>query len=280
MCLAILAGCSNSTQQDAPAPSTGTDAPAPDDSASTPEPDDQLAAIQKAGKLVVGVEGTYYPFTFHDETTNELTGYDIEVAKAIAAQMGVEVEFVESEWDSLLVALDTGRLDTVINDVTATEERREKYDFSDNYFYSARQVVVKTGNEVGLHSLEDLNGKKIATNATNSWVGRLEELGVEIVPIDNTDQCATMVETGRVDFCMFNTIVLGEYMIQHPEAELEVAFVIEDDINEVAIPARKGEERFLNEINTALQSLRDDGTLLELSMKYFGANYCDDPRVK
>ena len=280
MCLAILAGCSNSTQQDAPAPSTGTDAPAPDDSASTPEPDDQLAAIQKAGKLVVGVEGTYYPFTFHDETTNELTGYDIEVAKAIAAQMGVEVEFVESEWDSLLVALDTGRLDTVINDVTATEERREKYDFSDNYFYSARQVVVKTGNEVGLHSLEDLNGKKIATNATNSWVGRLEELGVEIVPIDNTDQCATMVETGRVDFCMFNTIVLGEYMIQHPEAELEVAFVIEDDINEVAIPARKGEERFLNEINTALQSLRDDGTLLELSMKYFGANYCADPRVK
>ena len=280
MCLAILAGCSNSTQQDAPAPSTGTDAPAPDDSASTPEPDDQLAAIQKAGKLVVGVEGTYYPFAFHDETTNELTGYDIEVAKAIAAQMGVEVEFVESEWDSLLVALDTGRLDTVINDVTATEERREKYDFSDNYFYSARQVVVKTGNEVGLHSLEDLNGKKIATNATNSWVGRLEELGVEIVPIDNTDQCATMVETGRVDFCMFNTIVLGEYMIQHPEAELEVAFVIEDDINEVAIPARKGEERFLNEINTALQSLRDDGTLLELSMKYFGANYCDDPRVK
>ena len=103
---------------------------------------------------------------------------------------------------------------------------------------------------------------------------------MEIVPIDNTDQCATMVETGRVDFCMFNTIVLGEYMIQHPEAQVEVAFVIDEDINEVAIPTRKGEERFLNEINTALKSLRDDGTLLELSMKYFGANYCDDPRVK
>lgn len=281
MSLAILAGCSNSSKQDAPETNPpDTSVPTPETPTPDPEPDDQLAAIQTAGKLVVGVEGTYYPFTFHDETTNELTGYDIEVAKAVAAQMGVEVEFVESEWDSLLVALDTGRLDTVINDVTATEERREKYDFSDNYFYSARQVVVKTGNEVGLHSLEDLSGKKIATNATNSWVGRLEELGVEIVPIDNTDQCATMVETGRVDFCMFNTIVLGEYMIQHPEAELEVAFVIEDDINEVAIPTRKGEERFLNEINTALQALRDDGTLLELSMKYFGANYCDDPRVK
>lgn len=280
MSLAVLTGCSNSDKQDAPAPSTDTSASTSEGSTPDSELDDQLAAIQKAGKLVVGVEGTYYPFTFHDEATNELTGYDIEVAKAVAAQMGVEVEFVESEWDSLLVALDTGRLDTVINDVTATAERREKYDFSDNYFYSARQVVVKTGNEVGLHSLEDLNGKKIATNATNSWAGRLEELGVEIVPIDNTDQCATMVETGRVDFCMFNTIVLGEYMLQHPEAELEVAFVIEDDINEVAIPVRKGEERLLSEINTALQSLRDDGSLVELSMKYFGANYCDDPRVK
>lgn len=138
MCLAILAGCSNSSKQDTPAdtpaaPEASTTEPVPE-----PEPDDQLAAIQKAGKLVVGVEGTYYPFTFHDEETNELTGYDIEVAEAVAAQMGVEVEFVESEWDSLLVALDTGRLDTVINDVTATDERREKYDFSENYFYSAR----------------------------------------------------------------------------------------------------------------------------------------------
>lgn len=239
---------------------------------------DQLAAIQEAGKLVVGVEGTYYPYTYHDEETNELDGYDIQIAKKLAEYLGVEVEFVESDWDSLLAGLDSARLDTVINDVTATDERREKYDFSEPYFFSFRQFVVKTGNEVGLHSVEDLNGKKIATNTTNSLVPLLEEWGVEIVPIDNTDQCAQMVESGRVDFCMFSAVVMKEYMEQHPEAQLEVAFVLEDSVNEICIPTRKGEERLLNEIDAFLQSIRDDGTLLDLCMQYFEADYCTDPR--
>lgn len=241
------------------------------------EPEDELAAIQQAGKIIVGVEGTYYPFTYHDETTNELTGYDIEVAKAVGEHLGVEVEFLESDWDSLLAALDSGRVDTVINDVTATDERREKYDFSQPYFFSARQVVVKTGNEVNIHSLEDLDGKKCATNTTNSWASRLEELGVTIVPIDNTDQCAQAVINGRADFCMFNTIVLGEYLKQHPEAELEVAFVIESEINEVCVPVRKGETRLLEQIDECLTDLRSSGKLLELSEKYFGADYTVNP---
>ena len=112
--------------------------------------------------MVVGVEGTYYPFTYHDETTNELTGFDIEIAKIVAQGLGVEVEFVESDWDSLLVALDTKKVDTVINDVTATDDRRLKYDFTNPYFYYGRQVVVKAGNEVGMHSLDDFKGKKVS----------------------------------------------------------------------------------------------------------------------
>lgn len=247
------------------------------DSDETEEINDQLAQILANGKIVVGVEGTYYPFTYHDETTNELTGYDIEVAKAVAEKLGVEVEFVESDWDSLLAALDSGRVDTVINDVTATDERREKYDFTEPYFFSARQVVVKTGNEVNIHSLEDLDGKKVATNTTNSWASRLEELGATIVPIDNTDQCAQAVINGRADFCMFNTIVLGEYKLQHPDAELEVAFVIETDVNEVCIPVRKGETRLLEACDKVLKELRDSGKLLELSNKYFGDDFTVNP---
>lgn len=273
MVATLLVGCGNKDAQD-------TNQTDDSDKQNQEEINDQLAAIQAAGKLVVGVEGTYYPYTYHDETTNELDGYDIQVAKKLADYLGVEVEFVESDWDSLLAGLDSGRLDTVINDVTATDERREKYDFSTPYFYSFRQFVVKTGNEVGIHSVEDLNGKKIATNTTNSLVPLLEEWGVEIVPIDNTDQCAQMVESGRVDFCMFSAVVMKEYMSQHPEAQLEVAFVLEDSVNEICIPTRKGETRLLNEIDNFLQSIRDDGTLLELCMKYFDADYCTDPRTK
>ena len=249
--LSLFAGC---TKKEEP---TGED-----------EYNDQLAEIQKAGKFVVGIEGTYPPFNFVDDDGN-YAGYDVDVATAVAKHLGVEVEFVMAEWDALLVGIDSKRWDTVIADVTATDERREKYDFSDPYLFTGRQVVVKTGNEVGLHTLDDLNGKKVATNATNSWVPKLEALGAIIVPIDTTDQCAQAVINGTADFCMFNNIVMGEYLENHPEAELEVAFAIETDVNEVSIPCRKGEERLLAEFNAALAELRESGELAELSRKWF-----------
>ena len=239
-------------------------------------PKDQLDTIREAGKLVVGIEGTYPPFNFVDDAGN-YAGYDIDVATAVAEHIGVEVEFVMAEWDALLVGIDAGRWDTVIADVTATDERREKYDFSDPYLFTGRQVVVKTGNEVGLHSLDDIKGKKVATNATNSWASKLEALGAEIVPIDNTDQCAQAVINGTADFCMFNNIVMGEYLKNHPEAELEVAFVIDTDVNEVSIPCRKGEERLLAEYNAALKELRESGKLAELSEKWFYDDLTNNP---
>ena len=81
--------------------------------------DDELAQIQESGKLKVGVEGTYPPYTYHDDN-GELTGFDVEVAKAIADKLGVEADFTESDWDSLLAGIDSGRLDTVINAVSIT----------------------------------------------------------------------------------------------------------------------------------------------------------------
>ncbi len=255
LCVGLLGGCSSSDEEEL----------------------DQLDTILQNGKIVVGVEGTYYPFTYHDEETDELAGYDIEVAKAVAEYLGVEIEFAEAVWDSLLIGIDSGKFDTVINDVTATEERSEKYDFSDPYFYSGRQVVVKAGNEVGIYSLEDLDGKTVATNTTNAYLPTLEELGVTVVPIDDTAQAAQEVLSGRADFCMFNEIILAEYLEQHPDAELEVAFVIEDSIEAVAIPVRKGEERLLAAINEALAELRDSGKLTELSIEYFGKDYSIDP---
>lgn len=250
--------------------------PAAEEAPAETEIADQLADIQKAGKLVVGIEGTYPPFNFVDDNGN-YAGYDVDVATAVAEHLGVEVEFVMAEWDALLVGIDSKRWDTVIADVTATEERREKYDFSDPYLYTGRQVVVKTGNPLGLKSLDDLNGKKVATNTTNSWASKLEELGATIVPIDNTDQCAQAVINGSADFCMFNNIVMGEYLKNHPEAELEVAFVIDTDVNEVSIPCRKGEERLLAEFNAALAELRESGKLAELSEKWFYADLTNNP---
>ncbi len=239
-------------------------------------PADELADIQNAGEIKVGVEGTYPPFTYHDEA-GELTGFDVEIAKAVAEKLGVEVSFTESDWDSLLAAVDSGRLDTVINDVSVTDERKEKYDFSNAYFYISRQVVVKTGND-SIKSLEDIRGKKVATNITNDYAPVLEEeLGATIVPIETSEQAASLVTSGRADFCMFSTVIMNDYMENNPDAELEVAFVLPNEYEEIAIPVRKGETALLDAINEAVEELRGNGTLAELSEKYFNGDYTMAP---
>ena len=232
---------------------------------------DQLEDIQAAGVLKVGVEGTFAPFTYHDES-GELVGFDVEIAKALAEKLGVEAEFTETKWDSLLAAIDSGRLDTVINDVTVTEERGEKYDFSQTYYYSVRQIVVAADND-DIHSMEDLSGKKCATTMTNSFVPQLEEAGATVVPISTSEEAAVLVTTGRADFCLFNPAILGEYLAHQEEAAIKLAFVIPGDDEEIAVPVRKGEETLLNAINEAFDEMREDGTLVALSEKYFGGDY-------
>ncbi len=236
------------------------------------EPDDQLAAIQKAGKIVVGIEGTYPPFTYHDQETNELIGLDIEVAKAIAEKLGVEVEFFEAAWDSLLTGVDSGRLDTVINDVGVSDERKEKYDFTDSYLYIPKQVVVRGDNDE-IKTEADLKGKKIATTATNVFNPWFEERGAEIVGIDTPAEAASLLLSGRADFVNFDPLVLKCYLDEHPDANLKVAFAIPDSYEEIAIPVRKGEDRLLKAINDALNELLSDGTLSEISVKYVGGDY-------
>ena len=235
------------------------------------EVDDQLAAILNAGKFVVGIEGTYPPFTDHDEN-GDLAGYDVEVAQKIAEKLGVEAEFVEAAWDSLLIGVDTGRFDTVINQVSITPERQEKYDFSDPYYFNARTVIVR-GDDDRIKSEEDLKGMKVATNLTNAYIGWLEERGAEIVGVDTSGESAEMLLSGRVDFTNFSQVVLNDYLKEHPDADLRVAFVIPNSEAQVGVPIRKGEERLLAKVNEILQELRDEGTLQELSIKYFGEDF-------
>ncbi len=236
------------------------------------EPDDQLAAIQKAGKIVVGIEGNYPPYTYHDPKTNELVGLDVDLAKAIAEKLGVEVEFVEAPWDSLLIGIDSGRLDTVINAVTPTDERREKYDFSKSYYFVPRQIVVR-GDETRINSIADLKGKTVACNTTNDIVPWLQEQGATVAAIDTGDEALQMLTSGRADFTVTGPVVLNSYLKEHPDANVKVAFNIPGMVEDAAIPIRKGETRLLEAVNGVIDELLADGTLAELSNKYVGGDY-------
>ena len=235
------------------------------------ESDDELAAILSSGVLKVGVEGTYPPYTYHDES-GELTGFDVEVAKAIAEKLGVEAEFTEADWDSLLAGIDSGRLDTVINAVSVTEEREEKYDFAGPYFYITQQVVVKKGNE-DIKEWADLEGKKVATNITSTTVDIYKEAGAEVVPITTSDEAASLVISGRADFCSFNATVFNSYLQEHPDSELEVALVVPDSVDTYAVPIKKGEDRLVEAVQAALDELAQEGKLTEISNNYFGTDF-------
>ncbi len=234
----------------------------------------------KEGVLTVGVEGTYPPITYHDEDDN-LTGFDVEVAQAIGERLGLEVEFVEAEWDSLLASIDSGRIDTVINAVSITAERQEKYDFTSPYVSLYRHVIVKGDNDT-IHSLEDLNGTKVAENITTEYADQLEALGAEIVPIDTLQQAFDLIASGRADFTLLEDIQFGPYLKEHPDADLKIAFTIndsEDDVDQFAIPTKKGID--LGEaVDAALDELKADGTLAEISQKYFEADVIDYASVE
>ena len=264
---AALAGCGSSASS--AAASSDTAAASTADTADETE----LDKVKAAGKLVVGVEGTYPPFTYHDDN-GELTGLDIELGKALADKLGVEIEFQEAAWDSLLIGIDTERFDTVINSVSITDERAEKYDFSDPYYYEARHVVVRADDD-SIHGPEDLNGKKIATNTTNAFIPWYEEQGVEVIGVDTSGEAIDLLLSGRVDFVGTNVPVLNAYLQEHPDAadKVKEAFVIPNSEDVIAIPVRKGEPEFLDAINAALAELREEGTLKEISEKYLGGDY-------
>ena len=117
--------------------------------------------------IKVGMEGTYAPYTYHDEE-GELTGFEVDVAKAIGEKIGYDVEFVEIEWDSIFEALEAGTIDVVMNQVTITDEREEKYDFTTPYVYTQPVLIVKSDNE-DVKTFEDIKGLRAAEGLTSNY---------------------------------------------------------------------------------------------------------------
>jgi cystine transport system substrate-binding protein len=142
-----------------------------------------------------------------------------------------------------------------------------------------RNIIVKGDND-SIKSLEDLNGTNVAENITTEYADRLEELGVTIVPIDTLQQAFDLVTTGRADFTILEDIQFYPYLEEHPDADLKIAFTIDDDVDQFAIPFKKGETRLVDAVNKALNELKEDGTLSAISEKYFNSDVIEMDSVK
>ena len=231
--------------------------------------DDLLAQIKERGSIIVAMEGTWAPWTYHDEDDN-LVGYDVEVAQNIAEKFGVEVEFIEGAWDGLLAGLDAGRYDIMVNGVGVTEERAEKYNFSTPYAYNKTAVIVR-GDYDEISSMEDLKGKKTANTISSTYAAQAEAYGATVTGVDDLNQTIELLLSKRIDATLNAEVVFNDYKKEHPEADVKIA-TYSDQVEEIAIPIRKGDDTvtLLDAVNDALDEMAKDGTLTELSEKYFG----------
>jgi len=232
---------------------------------------DQLDQIKEKGKIVFAMEGTWAPWTYHDEDGN-LTGYDTEVGRLIAEKLGVEAEFVEGEWDGLFAGLDSRRYDAVINGVEVTEERAEKYDFTNPYAFIRTALVVKDDNEE-IVSFEDLEGKTTANSFNSTYMYLAQDYGAEVKNVDTLSETIDMLLSGRVDATLNAEVSIYDYLKERPDAAIKIAALTED-ASEVSIPIRKEEESqtLLEAINTAIAELREEGELSRLSEEFFGSD--------
>lgn len=226
-----------------------------------------LAQIQEEGVIQIGTEGTYAPYSYHDEN-GKLVGYDVEVAEAVAEKLGVKVEFIETEWDSMIAGLDAQRFDTIANQVGVTAERQEKYDFSTPYTYIYGALVTQKDN-TAITGFSDLTGKKSANSLTSNWADLARESGAEVVAVDGFAQAVELLNAGRVDVTINDNLVYLDYIKQHTDAGIKVVTLTED-VSTTAFPVAKGNEDLVDEIDVALVALAEDGTLAEISNKYFG----------
>ncbi|MCT7661654.1 ABC transporter permease subunit [Mycobacterium deserti] len=222
--------------------------------------------ITSAGVLRVGTEGVYPPYSFHDPNQGgQLAGYDVDVARAVGEKLGVRVEFVETSWDSIFAALEANRFDIVANEVTVTDERKAKYDLSDPYSI-AEGVIVTRADDNSITSADDLKGKRAAQSPTSNWAEFARQAGAQIESVDGFSQAISVLNDGRVDVVVNDSITVLAYQAEHPDAPIKVA-ARTGERSEQAFAARK-DSGMLPELNRALGELRAEGTLSEISQKY------------
>lgn len=235
--------------------------------------------------LIVATSGTLYPTSYHDSKTKKLTGFDVEIVRAVAKKLGRKVEFKQLNVDGQLTAVKTGKADMAANDFGISPQRKKEYTLSTPYKHSFNSIIVRKKDDSGIHSWADIKGKKAAGEAGTSYQRLAKQLGATTVNYNNVsnDVYFRDVKNGRTD------LIMNDYYLQKlafkamPNSGLKIKknmyFTTNDDGSGVGILMKKGNTKLVKQVNKALASLKKDGTLKKISEKFYGADVTKKPNV-
>jgi len=229
--------------------------------------EDDLGKIKSAGVLRIASEGTYSPFTYHD-ASGTLVGFDVEIGQEIARRLGVKAEFTEGKWDGLIAGLDANRYDAVINEVSITDARKAKYDFSIPYLVAKAALIVRA-DDTRFASFSDLRGKKSAQTISSNWAQVVRDNGGIVVGDDGFNQSIDLLLAGRVDATVNDNLSYLDFKSKKPGAKIKVA-ATQGGADAVGAIVRKGNPELVAAINDALSGALADGAIGAISKKYFG----------
>lgn len=253
----IISACGDSGEEDT-------------DSSIDETKDEKWQAIKEKGELVVGTAGTLYPASYYPEDSEELTGYDVEVAREIGDRLDLNVKFEVMGFDAMLTALNSGKVDII--QAGPREESKKKFAFSEPYKYSYSTMIVRSGNLSGIETLEDLKGKKAGGAATTVYSEIAEKYGAEVITYGNVTNDAYLrdINNGRTD------LVINDYYLQSlaleafPDLDIELHPDLKFHPTTQNVVMSQDAEILKEKVNEALAELRDDGTLTRLSEEFFG----------
>lgn len=230
-----------------------------------------LNKVKQRGTLQVGLEGTYPPFSFQDEN-GKLAGFEVDFANALAQHLGLKADLKPTKWDGMLASLDSKRIDVVINQVTLSDERKKKYDFSTPYTVSGIQALTKKDNAGSITKPEDLNGKKVGVGLGSNYEQWLRE-NVKDADVRTYDDDPTKYQdlrVGRIDAILVDRLAALD-LVKKTGGTLAVAGPAFSR-QESGVAVRKGNEDLVKAIDAAIAEMQKDGTLTKLSDKWFGAD--------
>lgn len=248
VCLLAVAACGGSKKADSPAP--------------------KQAAAEKV--LRIGTDSDYPPFGYYQEATKTFIGFDIELMRGVAREMGYSrVEFVDLEFNNLLPSLQDGQVDAVIACMTVTDERKKKADFTEPYLITSNVAISASGTES--RNVDVMKDKRIAVEVGSVHAKQAEKYSKNVIACSNAEEALKMILAKEADYAIMDNYTARFFITNYFSGKLAVMAELPDDAHsDIGIAVAKGNKEMLDKLNAGLKGYRELAAYQQLKKFYFG----------